>query len=79
MLALMGVFMRLGSPAFIEDLPINETAWAATKPKHSMEYVDGIYEQVSNNCFIASGMYAVTLIISAIMWKVNQRNNYNMS
>lgn len=73
----MGVFLRVNSPAFVEDLPINETKWE--EENFSGAYIDEIYAQLSTNCFIAAGMYVGTLVISVIMWKVNQRANYNMS
>lgn len=73
----MGIFLRVNSPAFVEDLPIDEKKWE--EANHSAEYIDGLYAQLSTNCFIASGMYVGTLVISVVMWKVNQRANYNMS
>ena len=73
----MGVFLRVNSPAFVEDLPINETKWEKEFDLRP-DYIDGLYAQLSTNCFIAAGMYVGTLIISVIMWKINQRANYNM-
>ena len=73
----MGIFLRVNSPAFVEDLPINEEEWE--KEHLSSEYIDGLYAQMSTNCFIASAMYVGTLVVSVVMWKVNQRASYNMS
>lgn len=76
-LLLMGIFLRIKAPAFVEDLPIVEEDW-----EHeglSAEYIDRLFEQLSTNCFIASGMYVATLVLSVVMWKVNQRASYNMS
>ena len=76
MLALMGIFLRIRSPAFVEDLPIDEVKWAADN--YSPEYITNVYNQVSTNCFIAAGMYVGTLVISAVMWKVNMKQNYQV-
>ena len=75
--ALMGVFLRINSPAFVDDLPVNDTEWELRN--YDQGYIDELYEQLSSNCFIAAGLYVGTLTVSAIMWKVNQRANYNMS
>ena len=43
MLALMGVFLRVRSPAFVEDLPIDEEEWM--KRNYDPEYIVEIYNQ----------------------------------
>ena len=73
----MGVFLRIHSPAFAEDLAIDETEWAAQN--WDMGYVYGIYNQASTNCFIAAGLYVVLFAFSFIQHKINARNNYVMS
>lgn len=75
-LTLMGVFFKVRSPAFVEDLPIDEAEWE--HQDYSQEYITNIYDQVSNNCFIAAGLYVGTLVLSAVMWKVNMKKNYQV-
>lgn len=77
MLGLLGIFFRIRSPALVEDLPFNEDKWAETGYEYS--YVEGLYEQVSNNCFIAAGLYAGTMVLSFVLWRINERSNYAMS
>ena len=74
---LLGIFYRIRSPALVEDLPYSESKWQEEGYKYS--YWEGLYEQVSNNCFIAAGLYAVTLVISFVLWRINERSNYAMS
>ena len=69
---LMGVFLKVKSPAFIEDLPIDES-------KLNEDHVYSKYDQASTNCFIASGMYVAVFGLSAICWHINSRRNYTMS
>ena len=77
MLVLMGIFLKVRSPAFVEDLPIKMADWEESG--YSPKYIENMYDQVAINCFIAAGLYGGTLVISAVMWKVNQRNDYTMS
>jgi len=77
MLALLGVFFKIRSPALADDLPINEDDWA--KENYTYEYVTKLYDQNAINCWIAAGIYVVTFVLSVIMFKVNQRSNYVQS
>lgn len=70
----MGVFLRIHSPAFMEDLPVDESAWE--QDGFSESYIHGIYDQASTNCFIAAGLYVGVFVLSFIMWRINSRNNY---
>ncbi|CAH8458001.1 unnamed protein product [Schistosoma bovis] len=74
MLLLMGVFARVNSVAFSEDIPLNETAWAASG--YAPLHVEEAYVMVSNNCFIAAGIYVVLLIFSGVQYYFNKRANY---
>ncbi|CAH8459527.1 unnamed protein product [Schistosoma guineensis] len=71
---LMGVFARVNSVAFSEDIPLNETAWAASG--YAPLHVEEAYVMVSNNCFIAAGIYVVLLIFSGVQYYFNKRANY---
>ncbi|CAH8455413.1 unnamed protein product [Schistosoma turkestanicum] len=74
MLLLMGVFARVNAVAFSEDIPLNETAWAASG--YAPLHVEEAYVMVSNNCFIAAGIYVVLLIFSGVQYYFNKRANY---
>ena len=76
MQGLLGVFFRIRCPALVEDLPINEEKWE--EEGHSYSYIEGLYEQASNNCFIAAGLYGGTFLLSLVMWTVNKRSDYTM-
>ncbi|CAI2724647.1 unnamed protein product [Schistosoma spindalis] len=71
---LMGVFARVNAVAFSEDIPLNETAWAASG--YAPLHVEEAYVMVSNNCFIAAGIYVVLLIFSGVQYYFNKRANY---
>jgi len=77
-LSLMGLFFRLKSPALAMDIrfpemEVNNTAVDAGKLK---EEVYAAYDDTSNNCFIAAGIYLVVVVGSAINYKcLNLRGN----
>lgn len=71
-LSLIGVFFYFHSVAFQEDLPLkdfpeyeNLTAFYAAE--------DQYFTQNAHNCWIAAGMYGVTLVISIWQYNVNNR------
>ena len=68
----MGVFLKLRSPAFIEDLPIDEN-------NLTEDHVYSKYDQASTNCFIAASLYVCVFGASAVCWHINNRRNYQMS
>lgn len=70
----MGIFFRVQSPALFADLPINFTQWE--EKNLSPDYITGIYNQQSTNCFIAAGLYVGIFAVSFVMWRINKRNNY---
>ena len=73
----MGVFLRVNSPAFAEDLPIDDVEWQ--KEGFSMDYIDKLFNQASSNCFIAAALYIVVFGFSFIQHRINLRANYVMS
>jgi len=77
MLLLVGVCLRIHSPAFAEDLAINETEWK--NRDYAMDYVYQMYDQASYNCFIAAALYGGLFVFSFVQHKINARANYTMS
>ena len=75
--ALLGVFFKVRAPALAEDLPIDEEVWLSRN--HSYEYIVELYNQNAINCWIATGLYCITFVISVVMFKINQRSNYVQS
>lgn len=69
----MGVFTRVNSVAFVEDIPLNETAWKNNN--YAPKDVENAYVLVSNNCFIAAAIYLAVLIFSAIQLYFNKRTS----
>ncbi|VDP98936.1 unnamed protein product [Trichobilharzia regenti] len=53
---------------------MNETAWAASG--YAPLHVEEAYVLVSNNCFIAAGIYVVLLVFSGVQYYFNKRANY---
>jgi len=77
MLILLGIFLRVHSPAFAEDIGINEEEWK--EQNYNMNYVYGLYDQASYNCFIAAALYGGLFVFSFVQHKINARANYTMS
>jgi len=77
MLLLMGIFLRVHSPAFAEDVGIDDDTWLADN--YQIEYVWGLYDQASYNCFIAAALYGGLFVFSFVQHKINARANYTMS
>jgi len=73
----MGIFFKVRAPALAEDLPIDQDEWA--RQNHSYNYIEELYDQNAINCWIATGLYCITFIISIVMFKINQRSNYVQS
>jgi len=63
--------------ALSEDLPINNDEWA--RQNYTYDYIVNLYDQNAINCWIATGLYCVTFIVSIVMFKINQRSNYVQS
>ena len=75
MLGIMGLFFRIRSPALSPDITWPETD-ANTTNAQLEEKVGKAYDQSSNNCFIAAGIYGVVVVASAINYKcLNMRGN----
>ena len=68
---LLGVFARIQSLALSEDLPIQQKG-----VELKQEDIDKMYFQMSTNCFIASGLYAVVLIFSGHQYWSNSKSTH---
>ncbi|XP_018496755.1 ribonuclease kappa [Galendromus occidentalis] len=68
MLLLLGIFLRMNSVAFAEDLEIH----AKTRSEYLIE-INRKYRAASLNCWIAAGLYGVTLIVSFHQYCLNQK------
>ncbi|XP_076450574.1 ribonuclease kappa-like [Babylonia areolata] len=75
MLALLGIFFWVRSPALFEDVPLGD--WEANH--FSKDYAKTKYEQNAINCWIAAAIYVVLFIFSFVQYKMNNRSNYEMS
>ncbi|XP_791712.1 ribonuclease kappa [Strongylocentrotus purpuratus] len=70
MLLLMGVFFRINALAFIEDVNLKED--------FDQDDLDAAYTSVSNNCFIAAGIYLLFAGFSIYQYSVNKRLQYQV-
>ncbi|OWF51915.1 Ribonuclease kappa [Mizuhopecten yessoensis] len=77
MLALLGVFFQIHSPALFEDIPVDEIEWK--RLNYSMEYVHEKYEQTALNCFIAAGIYILFFFFSCCQQRMHARASYELS
>lgn len=69
MLAIMGLLLQYKSIAFIEDIPVEESDHRLGIEGFYQEQ-DHKYDMAANNCYIATGMYAVTFVVSIYHWVV---------
>ncbi|XP_071538134.1 ribonuclease kappa-B-like [Panulirus ornatus] len=69
-LSLMALFLWLRSPAFLEDLKIDEEAHK--EGLHFLAAMDDSFQESAKNCGIAAVMYAVTLVVSGWQLWVNK-------
>lgn len=76
MLGIMGILLYNQAPAFIEDLPIDNTEWPNKGDGKDPAYIAGKYEQAAINCFVASGFYLVTLVVSGVALRINSQSSY---
>ena len=74
---LLGIFFKVRAPALAEDIPINNDEWA--RRNYSYSYIVELYDQNAINCWIATGLYCITFVVSVVMFKINQRSNYVQS
>jgi ribonuclease kappa len=72
MLLLLGVFLKIYSPAFVEDLSIDENEWQ----EKGEDYIKEVYTQASLNCFIAAALYVGVFVFSLIQHRLNLRATY---
>ncbi|PAA84788.1 hypothetical protein BOX15_Mlig005191g1 [Macrostomum lignano] len=74
MLLLLGIFARVNAVALAEDIYFDQAKWASSG--YSYQYIDDRYKQLSNNCFIAAGIYVLLLVFSGIQYRLNMVNSY---
>ncbi|XP_063401633.1 ribonuclease kappa-like [Mytilus trossulus] len=73
MLALLGVFFRIHSPALFEDIPMTEKEWEHNN--HTQSFLHEKYEQAGLNCFIAAGIYVLFFFFSCFQQRMNARSS----
>lgn len=73
MLILLGVFFRANSVALLEDVSHEENA------NLTQANLEEAYTEVSNNCFIAAGVYVLFLLFSVWQLRVNNKEQYSVS
>ena len=73
----MGVFFQIHSPALFEDIPFKEKDWE--NANYSLTYLHEQYEVSALNCFIAAGLYVLCFFFSFFQFRMNSRQNYEMS
>lgn len=69
MLLILGGLFRVNAVAFIEDV---------AEPGNN-QTIQQVYAGVSNNCFIAAGLYFILLVFSAWQYKLGSSNHYQVS
>ncbi|KAF8560581.1 Salivary secreted ribonuclease [Paragonimus westermani] len=74
MLLLMGIFARVNAVSFAEDIPLDETDWA--KRGYPAQALDDAYILLSNNCFIAAGIYGFIMIICGVQFYFHKRASH---
>lgn len=75
MLALLGIFFWVRSPALFEDVPLKD--WESHG--FDSDYAKKKYEQNAINCWIAAAIYVGLFIFSFVQYKMNNRSSYEMS
>jgi len=73
----MGVFFTMESEAFFSDLPIDFELWE--QEKHNWQYIENLYHDCAQTCFIAMGCYAVIFTLSIIMFFFNNTRTASAS
>jgi len=74
-LCIMGLFFRLKSPALAMDIKFPEHEKNETMASLKSRVYEA-YDDTSNGCFIAAGIYTAVVIGSAINYKcLNMRGN----
>ncbi|XP_014679246.1 PREDICTED: ribonuclease kappa-B-like [Priapulus caudatus] len=72
MLSILGVLFYVRSPNLVEDLPIKEEDF------EDYDKVIEAYHTNAYNCWIAAGLYVVTLAFSAVQFKLNNQASYTV-
>ncbi|XP_047487677.1 ribonuclease kappa-like [Penaeus chinensis] len=71
-LGLMAIFFYVRSPAFIEDLKIEDADHHDAQK--FLEAIDTSYSTIAVNCAISAGLYVVTLAVSGWQMWVNKNS-----
>lgn len=77
MLALMGVFFKVRSPALFEDVGASMSDWE--KKNFTLEYIKEKYDDNAINCWLAAGLYVLVFIFSFIQQRKNAQASYEQS
>eukprot|EP00091_Calanus_sinicus_P001082 TRINITY_DN11026_c0_g1_i1.p1 TRINITY_DN11026_c0_g1~~TRINITY_DN11026_c0_g1_i1.p1 ORF type:complete len:103 (-),score=24.89 TRINITY_DN11026_c0_g1_i1:191-499(-) len=68
-LTITGALVYIGSPAFVEDIPLSENEnWSA---QEWATHLHAGYQQSALNCWIAALLYLVTLCVSSHQFWAN--------
>ncbi|OON22418.1 hypothetical protein X801_01683 [Opisthorchis viverrini] len=70
---LLGVFARVNAVALSEDIPLDEAAWI--KDGYPGQALDEAYVMMSNNCFIAAGIYGVIVVLAGVQFYFAKRKD----
>ncbi|KAA3678897.1 uncharacterized protein DEA37_0001480, partial [Paragonimus westermani] len=71
---LMGIFARVNAVSFAEDIPLDEADWA--ERGYPAQALDDAYILLSNNCFIAAGIYGLIMIICGVQFYFHKRASH---
>lgn len=71
--ALLGAFFFVRAPSLAEDLPVNMPLWR--EKNYTYGYIKDLYRNAAINCWIATGLYVATFILSCILLKINLRQS----
>ncbi|KAH9496406.1 hypothetical protein Btru_012557 [Bulinus truncatus] len=77
MLVLLGIFFQIRSIALFEDLKMDEKEWENLN--FTKSYIQEKYEDNAINCWIAAGIYVLLFAWSFFQYRLNARQNYEMS
>jgi len=78
----MGIFFYIHSVALAEDIVIDEKSFehknATAKIADFYNQVDEGYKQNAYNCWIAAGLYIITLFVAVWQFRQNQHNAHRI-
>ncbi|XP_066996481.1 ribonuclease kappa-B [Anabrus simplex] len=77
-LVLMGIFYKIRSVALSEDLPGVDEEAKFTDMNDFLRHADDGYDMNAYNCWIAAGLYVITLLVSGHQFYVNSRSTMSV-